>query len=146
MLYFGRLSFPLLVATTLLVGCPQVDDSAVPIDSMESLSAPNGFMFDMTSTVLVEIAVIGMNGVPSPNTTINVYSDDNFDNNPTRLITSGLTDGSGLFKRNIAVPARINKLIIEVSTIGIANVAHVPIIRNVAEYTFGTGEPTNELS
>lgn len=107
------------------------------------LYVENGFTFDSNKTIAVYIAVNDSTGNPAANTLIKTYSvplaTESWDDLRTEdmsLLRVGKTNLQGVLDMQIDATPDVEKLLVVVSTIGIANKAILEIIDGRVNYQF----------
>jgi LruC domain-containing protein len=97
---------------------------------LEDIDIPDGFGFDTTRKVTLNITTENLNGQPIAYTPFEVYhSFDLMSENPTNgvLVFSGLTDSQGEFKSEIEFPGYIDHLLVNLAYVGLPSSTEVAL-------------------
>ena len=136
---------PLLIcsAALLLSGCGEDSAKSDATDKnatqeTKPLVVPDGFDYNMNRDITLRVQVLDHNGNPGKQVGVQVYQPDNFKPSEADqatpaaaplpdLISRGQTDSQGFFEQQIRLPGHLTHLKVQVSQLGIHNVAELEI-------------------
>lgn len=130
----------LMVCSASLLACGGSSDDQPPTTSQEQqpLSVPDGFDYNMNRDITLRVQVLDHNGLPADRIGVQVYQPDTAElsapeeaspaisaNNA--LISRGQTDALGYFEQQIRIPGHLSHVKVQVSQLGIHNIAELEI-------------------
>ena len=136
---------PLLMCCAALMvgGCGEDSAEADAVDSNDAqetkpLSVPDGFDYNMNRDITLRVQVLDHNGNPGKQVGVQIYKPDHFELSDARqavpataplpdLISRGQTDSQGYFEQEVRIPGHLTHIKVQVSQIGIHNVAELEI-------------------
>lgn len=133
----------LFILAVVLPGCNSTDKNSSRSDTttqetLNPMSVPDGFDYQMNQDLTVRIQVLDHNGAPADRVGVQISEANNFtlasDDAavPTaaplpNLISRGQTDPQGYFEQTVRLPGHARQVVVQVSQLGITNRAVLDI-------------------
>ena len=128
----------------LFVGCELLDESdEMPLGStpLAELDIPMDFTFSTKQEVAFTIKTITPGGQILAGTRVNISA---IEEGEKRMLFSGTTNAEGLFEKTYTVPAALDSVAIETSTIGLVSQVLLPVNSTAILCDFGNLPESNE--